>query len=169
MNVITNKKEIEGVNLKRFIEEKSLLKTKIKLMHILLLDEDIISLNQKQFTLATLNLEDLIFTEEMHLIVPIKDKIIPFQENDLKLRSYLIYLSYLYHFDFLSIYENDKELLWKLISSLQISENIKTNIYKLLTINKGEYFSTYLEELNSSEYRSFLEEDKLILQRSVNS
>ena len=167
MHVITNKKEIEGITLKKFIEEKRLLKTKVKLLHILLLDEDIKDLSRECLTLTNLNLEDLLLTEEMHLIVPVKDKIILGEIDELKLRSYLIYLSYLYNIDFLSIYEQDKELLWDLISRLQISDNIKNNFYQLLTTRNGEFFSSYLEELNNPEYRSSLREDKLILQRSV--
>ena len=69
MHVITNKKEIEGITLKKFIEEKRLLKTKVKLLHILLLDEDIKDLSRECLTLTNLNLEDLLLTEEMHLIV----------------------------------------------------------------------------------------------------
>lgn len=169
MHVITNKKEIEGITLKKFIEEKRLLKTKVKLLHILLLDEDIKDLSRECLTLTNLNLEDLLLTEEMHLIVPVKDKIILGEIDELKLRSYLIYLSYLYNIDFLSIYEQDKELLWDLISRLQISDNIKNNFYQLLTTKNGEFFSSYLEELNNPEYRSKLREDQLILQRSVKS
>ena len=169
MHVITDKKGLEGITLKRFIEEKRLLKAKVKLLHILLLDEDIKSLNHSHLTLVNFNLEDLVLTEEMHLIAPIKDKIISGETNELKLRSYLIYLSYLYNIDFLSIYEKDQALLWNLIQKLQISDNIKNNVYQLLTAKKGEFFSSYLEELNNPEYRSNLREDQIILQRSVKS
>ena len=126
MYVITDKKGLEGINLKRFIAEKRLLKTKVKLLHILLLDEDIKDLNRERLTLSELNLEDLFLTKEMHLIVPVKDKIISGEIDKIKIRSYFIYLSYLYNIDFLSIYEQDKELLWDLISRLQISDNIKS-------------------------------------------
>ena len=167
MYVITDKKGLEGINLKRFIAEKRLLKTKIKLLHILLLDEDIKDLSRERLTLSELNLEDLFLTEEMHLIAPVKDKIISEEINELKIRSYLIYLSYLYNIDFLKIYKQDKALLWELISKIQISDNIKNNFYQLLATKKGEFFSNYLEELNNPEYRSKLREDQLILQRSV--
>ena len=169
MHVITDKKGLEGINLKRFIAEKRLLKTKIKLLHILLLDEDIKDLSRERLTLSELNLEDLFLTKEMHLIVPVKDKIISGEIDKLKIRSYLIYLSYLYNIDFLGVYDQDKTLLWGLISKLQISDNIKNNFYQLLATKKGEFFSNYLEELNNPEYRSKLREDQLILQRSVKS
>ena len=167
MHVITDKKGLEGINLKRFIAEKRLLKTKIKLLHILLLDEDIKDLSRERLTLSELNLEDLFLTKEMHLIVPVKDKIISGEIDKLKIRSYLIYLSYLYNIDFLGVYDQDKTLLWGLISKLQISDNIKNNFYQLLATKKGEFFSNYLEELYNPEYRSKLREDQLILQRSV--
>ena len=105
----------------------------------------------------------------MHLIAPVKDKIISEEIDELKIRSYLIYLSYLYNIDFLKIYKQDKALLWELISKIQISDNIKNNFYQLLATKKGEFFSNYLEELNNPEYRSKLREDQLILQRSVKS
>lgn len=169
MYVITDKKGLEGINLKRFIAEKRLLKTKIKLLHILLLDEDIKDLSRERLTLSELNLEDLFLTKEMHLIVPVKDKIISGEIDKIKIRSYFIYLSYLYNIDFLRIYKQDKALLWELISKIQISDNIKNNFYQLLATKKGEFFSDYLEELNNPEYRSKLREDQLILQRSVKS
>lgn len=169
MYVITDKKGLEEINLKRFIAEQRLLKTKIKLLHILLLDEDIKDLSRERLTLSELNLEDLFLTKEMHLIVPVKDKIISGEIDKIKIRSYLIYLSYLYNIDFLRIYKQDKALLWELISKIQISDNIKNNFYNLLTTKKGEFFSNYLEELNNPEYRSKLREDQLILQRSVKS
>ena len=169
MYVITDKKGLEEINLKRFIAEQRLLKTKIKLLHILLLDEDIKDLSRERLTLSELNLEDLFLTKEMHLIVPVKDKIISGEIDKLKIRSYLIYLSYLYNIDFLGVYDQDKTLLWGLISKLQISDNIKNNFYQLLATKKGEFFSNYLEELNNPEYRSKLREDQLILQRSVKS
>ena len=103
----------------------------------------------------------------MHLIVPAADKIIPLKEDNLKLQTYLIYLSYLYNIDLFAIYKIDSEYLWEILSHLQISENIKRNIYSLLFMNRGEYFSTYIEDLNRSEYREELKKDIQILQRSV--
>ncbi len=157
----------EEKNLKQVIEEKTLLKTKVKLLHILYFDQDLITLENEGLTILDLNLEDLYLTEGMHLIVPVADKIIPIKENDLKLRSYLIYLSYLYNFDFLSLYFTDKALLWDLACKLQISTSIKENLYHLLKGEKRPYFSTYLEELNNAEYRDSLKEDTFLLQRSV--
>ena len=146
MYVITDKKGLEEINLKRLKD-----------------------LNCERLTLSELNLEDLFLTKEMHLIAPVKDKIISGEIDKLKIRSYLIYLSYLYNIDFLRIYKQDKALLWELISKIQISDNIKNNFYQLLATKKGEFFSNYLEELNNPEYRSKLREDQLILQRSVKS
>lgn len=166
-NVITSKERIEGITLKQFIEEKRLLKTKIKLLHILLLEQDIKELESKNLTLESLQLDDLYLTEGMHLIVPVEDKIIPFERNNLRLTTYLVYLSYLYEMDLLTIYEKDPEFLWEMLSKLQINENIKMNLYSLIKNNKGETFEKYLEELNSSLYRDSLREDKLLLQRSV--
>ena len=166
-NVITGKERIEGITLKQFIEEKRLLKTKIKLLHILLLEQDIKELEREYLTLETLQLDDLYLTEGMHLIVPVADKIIPFERNNLRLSTYLVYLSYLYEIDLLTIYEEDPEFLWKILSKLQISGSIKANLYNLMKNNEGECFEKHLEELNSSLYRDSLREDKLLLQRSV--
>ena len=136
-------------------------------MHILCLDEDIITLNKEGLTLSSLDLEDIYLLDKAHLIVPVADKLIPFTENNLKLRTYLIYLSYLYNINFLDLYQIDLQYSLKLISSLQISENIKRNLYNLQETNKGKYFSTYIEELNNSEYRDSLRIDQKRLQRSV--
>ena len=157
----------EGMTLKRVIEEKKLIKTKLKLLHILKLDEDIIALNKEGLTLSSLGLEDVYLLEGMHLIAPIADKIIPFKANNLTLQTYLIYLSYLYDIDLFAIYKINPAYLWSILSELRISENIKRNIYSLLFASKGKYFSTYIEDLNHSEYRDYLKEDKKMLQRSV--
>ena len=166
-NVITGKERIEGITLKQFIEEKRLLKTKIKLLHILLLEQDIKELEREYLTLESLQLDDLYLTEGILLIVPVADKIIPFERNNLRLSTYLVYLSYLYEIDLLTIYEEDPEFLWKILSKLQISGSIKANLYNLMKNNEGECFEKHLEELNSSLYRDSLREDKLLLQRSV--
>ena len=166
-NITKEELKKEGMTLKRVIEEKKLIKTKLKLFHILQLEEDIISLNNEGLTLSKLDLEDVYLLEGMHLIVPAADKIIPLKEDNLKLQTYLIYLSYLYNIDLFAIYKIDSEYLWEILSHLQISENIKRNIYSLLFMNRGEYFSTYIEDLNRSEYREELKKDIQILQRSV--
>lgn len=168
MFVITDEKKAEGITLKRFIEERRLLKTKVKLLHILLLDDDILSLEKEGYTISSLTLDDLYLTEDAHFIAPIKNRIVTSKENNLKLKTYLIYLSYLYNLDFFKIYQEDAKTLWELISKLHISKNIKDNLYLLICNNEGEYFSRYLEELNNPEYRGALRDDKLILQRSVN-
>ncbi len=154
---------MDGITLKEFIEEKRILKTKVKLMHIKLLDEEIKKLHQEGLTLSKLSLEDLILTPEFQLICTLKDKIIPSEHNDIKLRTYFIYLSYLYNIDLLTLYEQDLTKLGLILSKLKLDREIKKNLYCLMSGSEGLYFSDCLEELNNSNYR----EDKLILQRSV--
>lgn len=154
---------MDGITLKEFIEEKRILKTKVKLMHIKLLDEEIKKLHQEGLTLSKLSLEDLILTPEFQLICTLKDKIIPSEPNDIKLRTYFIYLSYLYNIDLLTLYEQDLTKLGLILSKLKLDREIKKNLYCLMSGSEGLYFSDCLEELNNSNYR----EDKLILQRSV--
>ena len=164
-NAIRKEKPEDAISLSRFIEEKRLLKTKVKLLHILLLDEDIKGLEKENLTLPDLTLEDIYLTTKMHIIAPIESKIIPITPNDLKRKTYLIYLSYLYNINLLDIYQNNPSLLWQILSRIDTSPNIKHNLYTLLTQNKGEYFSTYLEELNSPEYRMKQESDILTLKK----
>ncbi len=164
-NIITANIPNNAITLKRFIEQKRLLKTKLKLIHIQLLDEDIKQLEQENLTLLSLNLEDLYLTRNMHLIAPIENKIVPATDNNLKLQTYLIYLSYLYNLNLIKLYQSDPHLLWNLIQSLQISMHIKQSFYTLLKENKGDYFSTYLEELNSPLYRIKQQEDILTLKK----
>lgn len=154
---------MDEITLKEFIEEKRILKTKVKLMHIKLLDEEIKKLHQEGLTLSKLSLEDLILTPEFQLICTLKDKIIPSEHNDIKLRTYFIYLSYLYNIDLLTLYEQDLTKLGLILSKLKLDREIKKNLYCLMSGSEGLYFSDCLEELNNSNYR----EDKLILQRSV--
>lgn len=154
---------MDEITLKEFIEEKRILKTKVKLMHIKLLDEEIKKLHQEGLTLSKLSLEDLILTPEYQLICTLKDKIIPSEHNDIKLRTYFIYLSYLYNIDLLTLYEQDLTKLGLILSKLKLDREIKKNLYCLMSGSEGLYFSDCLEELNNSNYR----EDKLILQRSV--
>lgn len=164
-NVITKTKDVEGMNLKTCIEKERLIKTKIKLLHILLLDQDLETLEQKKLTVSNLDLEDLYVTEELHFIAPIEEKIIPYEQNNIKLSTYLIYLSYLYNIDLIKVYDKDPYLLWHLLSNIQISENIKRNFYTLMIDQKGDYFSSFLSELNNHEFRENVRKDKKILQR----
>lgn len=165
LNIISDNTNVEGIDLTRFIKERRLLKTKIKLIHIYLLDQDLITLAKNNLTINNLKLEDLYLTSDQCLIAPIKDKIIPFKPTDLKLISYLIYLSYLYNIDFITIFDQDPYNLWTIISKLHLSPNIKKNLFYLITANKGAYFSTFMEELNNPEYRNNLKEDALTLTR----
>ncbi len=168
MNIISDKVVNDGVCLKKFVEERRLLKTKVKLLHILMLDDDLRLLNKLGMGLSFIDLGDLFLVDNNLLVAPIKDRIIAYKDNDVKLKVWLIYLSYLYNFDFLNVYQNDVNLLCSLILKLQISDNIKDNLFKLLTINKGEYFSSYINELGSDSYREGLRLDSLMLQRCVN-
>ena len=161
LNVVRNKKVL-GVTLKEFIKERRLLKTKFKLMQIELLDKDIKNLNQEGLTLNNLNLENIWLTNSMQIVCTAE--IIPIEENHLKLTSYLIYLSYLYEIDLLSLDQNELGIV---LSKLKMPKEIKRNLYTLMSNGEGAYFSDCIETMNSSLYRENTKEDKLILQRSV--
>ena len=161
LNVVRNKKVL-GVTLKEFIKERRLLKTKFKLMQIELLDKDIKNLNQEGLTLNNLNLENIWLTNSMQIVCIAE--IIPIEENHLKLTSYLIYLSYLYEIDLLSLDQNELGIV---LSKLKIPQEIKRNLYALISNKEGAYFSDWIEAMNNPLYRESTKEDKLILQRSV--
>ena len=77
----------------------------------------------------------------------------------------MIYLSYLYSFDFLRLYEEDENELWQVIEGLNISQNIKDSLYSLLMNQESPYFSEFAEQLNNPEFREMQRLDKLILHR----
>ncbi len=164
---ICSNKTKEDISLQTFIDEKHLLKTKVKLLHIMHLDHDLKLLEAHNQTLSSLSLNDLFLTPRTTLISPVKNKIIPLTKNNLKLSSYLIYLSYLYNFDFTRMYEQDAKYALSLIANLAISYHLKSNVLVLAKCDDTPYFSTYLEELNTSFYRENQRKDRLILQRSV--
>lgn len=158
-------KEISGYNniksLKEVIEEQTILKTQLKLMHIFYLDQYLIRLNETGYSLSDISLEDIYLTQEHQLYYSHKDKIIKGElSNEIKLKSYLLYLSYLYNIDFLQIYKINSNYLFEIILSLNISENIKQNIYLLLNNIPSPYFSEDIEDLNNHEYRESLPIDK---------
>ena len=161
LNVVRNKKVL-GVTLKEFIEERRKAKTKLKLMQIELLDKDIKNLNQEGLTLNNLNLENIWLTESLQIVCTAE--IIPIKENHLKLTSYLIYLSYLYEIDLLSLDQNELGIV---LSKLKIPQEIKRDLYALISNKEGAYFSDWIEAMNNPLYRESTKEDKLILQRSV--
>lgn len=162
LNIVSNVVPNDSVSLKKVIEEKRLLKTKVKLLQIKLLDQDLESLETRHLSLAPFDLEHLFLTPKYHLIC---ESLIIEETSDLKLRSYLIYLSYLYSFDFLRLYEEDENELWQVIEGLNISQNIKDSLYSLLMNQESSYFSEFAEELNNPEFREMQRLDKLILHR----
>lgn len=162
LNIVSNVVPNDSVSLKKVIEEKRLLKTKVKLLQIKLLDQDLESLETRHLSLAPFDLEHLFLTPKHHLIC---ESLIIEKTSDLKLKSYLIYLSYLYSFDFLRLYEEDENELWQVIEGLNISQNIKDSLYSLLMNQESPYFSEFAEELNNPEFREMQRLDKLILHR----
>lgn len=149
---------MDTISLKQFIEERRLLKTKFKLMQIEVLDKNIKRLNENGYTLNNLNLETIWLTKSLQIICTAD--IIPYEENHLKLTSYLIYLSYLYGIDLLSLNQNE---LGVVLSKLKIPQVIKKNLYNLMMNNEGNYFSDCIETMNNSLYRENTKEDRRIL------
>ena len=146
---VIGSQKVEGVTLKQFIEEKRMLKTSIKVHHLLLLQQDINKLEQYGYTLREINLEDIIISPNYQFIVPLKDKIIPKEDDKISFRIKLIALSYLYNINLLTLYEED-----------QIKE-----IDHLLEIGD---LKSYLLSLNNPKGRERQFEQRLVLKRSVN-
>jgi len=165
LKVITKPIEnIKKTSLKEIIKERKLLKTKLKLIQIYYIDKDLQTLDKYNLTLKDITLDDIYLTEPCLLYVPLKDKIIYKESNNhIKLKSYLIYLSYLYNFNFLDIYYKNPLQLYPIILNLNISKKIKLNLYNLLNNTKGEYFSECIEDLNNIEFRENLYKDELKL------
>ena len=165
--ILDKNNQLKGITLKTFIDEQRILKTQVKLYHIMYLDEDIMTLQKERLTLSNLTLEDIYLLEQYHMIVPVAKNIIPYEENDLLLKTYLIYLSYLYMIDLYKIYEENKEVAQKIILNLHISKSIKDSFIKLLNKENAAFFSSYIGKLNTPEYRLNVKEDSLVLKRSV--
>ena len=157
LKTITKEQHPYFTNFKEIIEKRTILKTKLKLLQIVSFDQDLKKLLDHELTIYNLGLEDFKLNEQYELIVPVEHKIIKWH-NDLKLRSYFIYLSYLYQFDFLSLYENPSSSLYKLLYHLNLPNDLRENLLLLLEGREGKYFSSYLEELNSPEFRNVLYE-----------
>lgn len=148
------------------IKERKLLKTKIKLMHINSFDHDLKTLFFRKLDLEAFGFPDFHITEEKCLLVPIKNRIISLTNNQKTLlKSYLIYLSYLYQINFFQILKQNPNYFYHLIFDLHIPEDIKQNLFFLLNGATAPYFSDNLELLNTHLYREQLEEDKKILTR----
>ena len=89
--ILDKNNQLKGITLKTFIDEQRILKTQVKLYHIMYLDEDIMTLQKERLTLSNLTLEDIYLLEQYHMIIPVAKNIIPYEENDLLLKTYLIY------------------------------------------------------------------------------
>ncbi|MBE6154419.1 MAG: hypothetical protein E7163_02450 [Firmicutes bacterium] len=166
LQVITDKEIINKKSLKEVIAERKLIKTKLKLIQIFYLDQDLIELNKYNLGINNFNLDNIFLTENLGLYVPLKNKIVNKDENDkTKLNSYLLYLSYLYNFDFLDLFLNKPGVFYQLICELNISERIKDNILRLTVDLPAEHFSKNIEDLNNAKFRENLIEDELKLQR----
>jgi len=163
LQVITTHKT--SVNTwKNMIERKSLLKTKLKLLQIEQFDRDLKTLHENHLNLPSFNLEDFHLNSSHNLFVPLKDKIIPSQEKESTiLRSYLIYLSYLYNYNFVENMKNPNDL-YRTIFSLGINEEIKQSLFRLLNKEEDAYFSDYIDDLSNSEFRESLRADRLKLE-----
>lgn len=154
-NVITDKTSVYTTDFKQMIEKKTLLKTKLKLLQIAYFDYDLQTLHQNNLTLSSLNLSDFKLTETYNLFVPIQDKIIN-GDNDIKLRSYLIYLSYIYNIDLISLYEASIHDFYDIIFRLNLPEDLRRSLMSLLSKHDSAYFSTYLPKINTGEYREII-------------
>lgn len=154
LKVITKSSLENDTSLEEIIKERRLLKTKIKLLHIISFDKDLKSLNSGGLDIRDLRIADLRLTPTYGLYAPIYSKISDLTDtSDSKLRSYLIYLSYLYNIDLLTLYQENFPLFYEIIISIELPVDIKMNIFSLRKYNDGFYFSDISSELNSAEYR----------------
>lgn len=154
LKVITKSNLENDTSLEEIIKERRLLKTKIKLLHIISFDKDLKSLNSGGLDIRDLRIADLRLTPTYGLYAPIYSKISDLTDtSDSKLRSYLIYLSYLYNIDLLTLYQENYPLFYEIIISIELPVDIKMNIFSLRKYNDGFYFSDISSELNSAEYR----------------
>ena len=154
LKVITKSNLENDTSLEEIIKERRLLKTKIKLLHIISFDKDLKSLNSGGLDIRDLRIADLRLTPTYGLYAPIYSKISDLTDtSDSKLRSYLIYLSYLYNIDLLTLYQENFPLFYEIIISIELPVDIKMYIFSLRKYNDGFYFSDISSELNSAEYR----------------
>lgn len=165
LGVIIRNSPKNTTSLDKIIAERRLLKTKVKLLHIALFDNDLRTLNEKGLFVKDLSLADFRLTDTRELVVPIYDKIITDIESKNILESYLIYLSYLYNIDLLTIFKNDYHLFYEIIISIDLPPQIKMNIFELIKYNTGAYFSDNIELLNSAEIREKITQDERRLRR----
>jgi hypothetical protein len=161
LKVITRSNVEGSTTLEEIIKERRLLKTKIKLLHIVSFDKDLKLLNKEGLDIRDLRIADFRLTPTYGLYAPIYNKIGDLRDNsDSKLRSYLIYLSYLYNIDLLTLYQENYPLFYEIIISIELPVDIKMNIFALRKYNDGFYFSDASSELNSAEYREQQSKDE---------
>ena len=148
-----------STSLREISTKKRLLKTKLKLLNIYYFDNDLHKIHENKQDLSHISIDDFYLTEDSQLIALVKDRIIPSTSiSKTIISSYLIYLSYLYNYDFTKLYNDDASLCIKLINSLELPNSLKTTFSNL--INNPIYFSLFLKELNTSNYSSIIEKDK---------
>lgn len=160
LEVITKDIPKNTTGFDKVIKERKLLKTKVKLIHIALFDKDLRNINNEGFDIEGLCLEDFKLTSESNLVVPIYNKIVLSKEKNSLLDSYLIYLSYLYNIDLVSLYKSDYHMFYKIIINIELPVEIKINLFELIKYHTGEYFSNNVESLNSAEYREKIHQDE---------
>lgn len=160
LNVITKEFPTNATNLERIIAEKRLLKTQIKLIHIALFDKDLKKLNEEGYDIEGLSLKDFKLTSDSNLVVPVYNRIMPSIKSNNILESYLIYLSYLYNVDLITLYRTNYHLFYEIILSIELPVAIKMNIFELIKYHTGEYFSANIESLNNAEYREKISSDE---------
>lgn len=168
LKVITKSNLENDTSLEEIIKERRLLKTKIKLLHIISFDKDLKSLNSGGLDIRDLRIADLRLTPTYGLYAPIYSKISDLTDtSDSKLRSYLIYLSYLYNIDLLTLYQENFPLFYEIIISIELPVDIKMNIFALRKYNDGFYFSDISSELNRAEYREQQLKDELNIRELI--
>lgn len=165
---IRNTSPKNAIGFPEIIAERKLIKTQIKLLHIAAFDRDLKRIRSARQGIDEIKLTDFYLSSEQNLVVPIKKRITRRKNNCHTLAaSYLVYLSYLYNIDFLKLYRNDPLVFYQTILSLNLSDDLKQSLFILLQNREETYFSTYLDSLNTPEYREQLEDDKKRLIREL--
>ena len=145
------------MNLEQIIDRNILIKPKVKLLQIELIDNELQQIHQKGLTFSDFNLQSINFSLEKHLLLPLDVNIKRRTLADSSiLDSYLIYLSYIYNYNFWALYRTNFKLFYKTILKLNIPKEIKDNLYTLLKTFEVPYFSQYLETFNNAEFREEL-------------
>ena len=157
------------VSLEELIKEKKLLKLKLKLMHIFYLEHDLVVLDRSNLTLSDIALKDIYLENKYLVVAPIKNRVIAKQNDyNIKLKCYLIYLSYIYNVNLFSYYENNRSLFNELMSLIKLNKHIKENLEALINNNKANFFYEYLEELNKNESLETIINDRFKLVKRLN-